>query len=238
MAVGRLEQARPPRGDRQHAAGTDLPPHLRRERRHIRREENAEDAHDRVERAVRQSGARRVALAELDTGQVLVSGPGPGQFQQGPRHVDTDHTPGRAHGPGSRNGRRPCAAAKIEHAVTGRQPQPRHRCGADPAYRCVRVRGRTIVQRFYGHRSGRLGRTRTFRQLESRGPRRVAGFSLRDPQRRVGGRRSGQNDHNSLFVVAGEHSSQAAEDRAGSNFHKGRNALGRHMLDRFGPAHA
>ena len=58
MPVRGLEQARPPGGYRQRAAGPDQAPHLRGERRHIPREEHAEDAYHGVETAVRQPGGR------------------------------------------------------------------------------------------------------------------------------------------------------------------------------------
>jgi len=67
--------------------GSDQTPHLPHERRHIWREEHAEDAHDRVEAAIRQSRAGRVAAAELDVGQ----GP-PTAGQRGARRCPVTHT--------------------------------------------------------------------------------------------------------------------------------------------------
>lgn len=53
QAAGWLEEARSPGGDRQDAAGPDQSPHLRDERRHVRHEKVAEDAHTRVKAALR-----------------------------------------------------------------------------------------------------------------------------------------------------------------------------------------
>jgi len=95
-SVGRLEQARSACGDRQQPAGTDQPPHFRGERRHVGGEEDAEHADNRVEVAGWHPGAGGVAVTELDIGQVLASGPGPGQVEQRCCGVDAKHVPGRA----------------------------------------------------------------------------------------------------------------------------------------------
>ena len=69
---------------------------------------------------------------ELDVGQPFVRRPGPGQLKQRRRHIYAEHTPRGSHGAGSRDRRRPGAAAQVEHHAAGRQPQPRHRRGAEP----------------------------------------------------------------------------------------------------------
>ena len=69
---------------------------------------------------------------ELDVGQPFVRRPGPGQLKQRRLHIYAEHTPRGSHGAGSRDRRRPGAAAQVEHHAAGRQPQPRHRRGAEP----------------------------------------------------------------------------------------------------------
>ena len=69
---------------------------------------------------------------ELDVGQPFVRRPGPGQLKQRRRYIHAEHTPRGSHGAGSRDRRRPGAAAQVEHHAAGRQPQPRHRRGAEP----------------------------------------------------------------------------------------------------------
>ena len=67
-AAGRLTPTRPPGGDCERPAGLHHPPHLLHERGHIAHEEDAEHAHDRVERSAPMPGACCIPEAELQVG--------------------------------------------------------------------------------------------------------------------------------------------------------------------------
>jgi hypothetical protein len=105
----------PPCGDRQHAAGSYHAPHFLQESGHVGGEEHAEHAQHRIEAATGQPGPGSVTAAELDIGQSLAGGFGPGQLQHRCGRVNTQHPSSRSHGVSGGDRRRARAAAKIQH---------------------------------------------------------------------------------------------------------------------------